>query len=213
MNLLKSLFLKPKQPHFEAHIASDLEYRFKDDKGRSYYEVGKVMKFPLERHSHRAQISQWMSSGLTSQELDKLLDAAEAQLEALVAGKKGSLAKAGAALHEIRTRKELVIHPDLMMQYIAVHLIREDESPYTVDLSIMDDKIASFRKMIAGGRLLDFFPLDCLTALNAHTNLSREEFQESWNESQMELKMLNQKIQYLKSNLKSENPLKTSTNP
>ena len=200
---------KKQQPEPQPHKATDLEYRFKDEQGKKYYEFGSVREFPLERHSHRAQVSQWMSAGLTSQELDKLLDAAESQLEALVAGKKGSLARVGAALHEIRNRKNMVIHSDLLMQYVAVHLIREDENPYSVDLAVMDEKIEAFRKMIAGGRLLDFFQLDCLTALNAHTKLSKEEFQEFWNESQTELKMLNQKIQYLKSNLKSGDPLKT----
>lgn len=207
---LKNIFRK-QPPKYQPLKATNLEYRFKDEQGKSYFEVGSVMKLPLERHSQRAQISQWMSSGLTSQELDKLLDVAEAQLEALVAGKKGSLARVGAALHEIRNRKNMVIHSDLMMQYIAVHLIREDEDPYTVNLAIMDEKIEAFRKMIAGGRLLDFFPLDCLTALNAHTKLSKEEFQTFWQDSQMELKMLNQKIQYLKSNLKSDVDLKTLT--
>lgn len=206
---LKNIFRKqpPEQQPLKAH---NLEYRFKDNDGKSYYEFPSVMDFPIERHSHRAQVAQWMSSGLTSAELDKLLDVAELQLESLVAGKKGSLARAGAALHEIRNRKNLVIHTDLMMQYIAVHLIREDEDPYTVDLSVMDQKIEAFRKMIAGGRLLDFFQLNCITALNAHMKLSSEEFQQSWTDSQMELKLLNQKIQYLKSNLKSESGSKTS---
>lgn len=207
MNLFKS---KPKEA--PPITATNLEFRFKDNDGVSYYEVGSVMKFPLERHTHRAQIAQWMSASLTSTELDKLLDVADEQLEALVAGKKGSLSRVGAVLNEIRNRKNMVLHPDLMMQYIAVHLVREDENPFTVDLNVMDQKIESFRKMIAGGRLLDFFHMDCLNALNAHTNLSKEEFQKFWIESQMELKTLNKKIEYLKSNLKSGDLLTTLIN-
>lgn len=191
---------------------SALEFKFKDNEGLSYYEVGNVMSFPLERHSKRAEIVQWMSAGLTSQELDKLLDIADEQLESLVAGKKGSLAKVGAILNELRTRKNLVIHHDLMLQYIAVHLIREDEDIYTIDLSLMDEKIEAFKRMIAGGRLLDFFQLNCIKSMNDHMNLSKEEFQMFWQESQTELKILNQKMLFLKSNLKSAVEGKTTTN-
>lgn len=207
--MMKLFSKKPEVP--VRHKAKDLDFKFKDDNNLSYYEVGKVMKFPLERNAKRAEIVQWMSSGLTSQELDKLLDVAEAQLEALVQGKKGSLSRVGAVLHEMRTRKDLVIHTDLMLQYIAIHLIREDEDPYTVDLAIMDQKIETFRKMIAGGRLFDFFQLNCISDLNAHMNLSKEEFQTFWDESQTELILLNQKIKFLKSNLNSDWDSMTST--
>lgn len=207
---IKNLFKRHKKNGTELK-ANQLEMTFTDMEGINYYRFPDFMAFPLERHARRAQITQWMASGLTNDELEKLIGIAETELENLVAGKKGSLSKVGAVLNQIKMRKELVLHHELVYQYIAVHYIRDDENPYQVDDMVMDAKIESFKRMVAGGRLLDFFQLKELNRINETIGLSSDEFQELWNASIVEQKILLQKIKFLISKLKSEIATKTTT--
>ena len=195
------------------HSIGDLTFAFKDDDGNKYYSFPTTIKFPLERHAKRNDIAMWMSAGLTATELHSLVNVAIQELENLVTGKKGSLPKASAALSQILLRSDLVLHHELMYQWIAVHYVRQDEPLYTVSDIIMDEKITAFRKMVAGGRLLDFFQLPELTNICNTIGMSSIEFQQSWKESEMEMLILNQKIKYLTSELKSLKKEKTSTIP
>ena len=196
---------EPKPP-----IYKDLEFAFKDMDGRSYYRFPATIDFPLDRHARRSDIITWMSSGLTGKELTELTDIAIQELENLASGKKGSIVKAAAVMHEIRNRQTLALHHELMYQFIAVHYIREGEDLFKVNDHIMDEKIEAFKAMVAGGRLLDFFHLPELTNICNTIGLSSEEFQSLWSESLVEMKVLQQKIQYLKSTIATTADGKTS---
>ena len=195
------------------HSIGDLEFIFKDQDGHKYYRFPTTVKFPLERHAKRADIATWMSAGLTSTELHKLVAVAIDELENMAAQKKGSLINASAALHQILLRSNMVLHHELMYQWFAVHYVRQDEPLYTVSDSIMDEKIEAFRKMVAGGRLLDFFQLPEVMNIANTIGMSKDEFQQSWKDSQTEMKVLNRKIEYLTSVLKSPKKEKISTIP
>lgn len=188
----------------------DLEFGFKDDDGNILRRFPSTIDFPLDRHARRSDIITWMSAGLTNKELNDLTDVAIAELENLAAGRKGSLVKAAAAMHEIRNRSTLALHHELMYQFIAIHYIREGEDPYRVNDSIMDQKIESFQKMVAGGRLMDFFHLPELRNICNIIGLSSEEFQSLWSESMVQMKVLNQKLKYLKSMTETTNADKIS---
>ena len=205
-------FLTRKTKPTEPPVAGwkDLEPAFTDMDGREYRRFPATIDFPLDRHARRSDIITWMSSGLTGKELADLTDIAIAELENLVAGKKGSLVKASAALHEIRNRQTLALHHELMYQFIAVHYIREGEDLWKVNDHIMDDKIEAFKKMVAGGRLLDFFHLPEVSNICNTIGLSSEEFQSLWSESMAQMKVLNQKLQFLKSMTVTTNEGKTS---
>jgi hypothetical protein len=86
-----------------------------------------------------------------------------------------------------------------MYQFIAIHYIREGEDLYKVNDTVMDQKIEAFKAMVAGGRLLDFFHLPELRNICNTIGLSSEEFQSLWSESMAEMKILKQKILFLKS--------------
>jgi len=206
MNLFKK---KPTQP--TPHQFKDLEFGFKDLDGRIYHRFPTTVQFPLERHAKRADIASWMSAGLTANELKSLVGIAIAELENLVAGKKGSLVRASAAMNQILVRDNMVIHHELMYQWIAVHYVRDDENLYTVSDNIMDEKIEAFKKMVEGGQLLDFFQLPELKNICNTIGLSSEEFQQYWSESMTQMRIMNQKLKYLTSELKSQQKKKTPT--
>jgi hypothetical protein len=120
-------------------------------------------------------------------------------LESLVRGEKGSLSRAAAAIMEAKNRQGLALHHELMYQFIAVHYVREDENINITTDHMTDKKVEAFKKMVAGGRLLDFFQLPEVTNICNTIGLSSEEFQTLWAESIAQMKVLNQKINYLKS--------------
>lgn len=201
---------KPKSNEPPSQGWKDLEPGFTDMQGREYRRFPKTIDFPLDRHARRSDIITWMSAGLTNQELTSLTDVAIQELENLASGKKGSIVKAAAAMHEIRNRQTLALHHELMYQFIAVHYIKEGEDLFKVNDHIMDDKIEAFKEMVAGGRLLDFFHLPELTNICNTIGLSSDEFQSQWSESMAEMRMLNQKLLYLKSMTATTSEGKTS---
>lgn len=202
-----------KQAKLTERTIKDMEYAFKDLDGNEYYRFPPTTAFPLARHAKRGEIIAWMSAGLTASELHSLLDLADKELENMVMGKTGSLAKVGAIHSQIRMRKDLVIHTELMYQFIGVHYLLKDEPLYTVSDEIMDLKIESFKKMVAGGLLLDFFQLPELNNICNTIGLSRDEFQQAWIESEVEMKLMNQKIKYLTSESRLHKREKTSKIP
>jgi len=206
MNLFKKKPTLPPPAQFK-----DLEVGFKDLDGHTYHRFPANIQFPLERHAKRADIASWMSAGLTSTELKSLVGVAITELENLVAGKKGSLVRASAAMNQILVRDNMVIHHELMYQWIAVHYVREDENLFSVSDNIMDEKIESFKKMVAGGQLLDFFQLPELKNICNTIGLSSEEFLQSWSESMTQMRIMNQKLKYLTSEQKSQQKKKTPT--
>ena len=204
-----SLF-KPKPTEAPPITYKDLEFAFKDDDGNSYYRFPPTIDFPLDRHARRSDIITWMSAGLTNNQLAELTDVAITELENLAAGRKGSIVKAAAAMHEIRNRSTLALHHELMYQFIAIHYIREGEDPYRVNDCIMDQKIEAVQKMVAGGRLMDFFHLPELRNICNTIGLSSDEFQSLWSESMVQMRILNQKLKYLKSTTETTKDAKTS---
>lgn len=185
-------------------------YGFDDLDGRVYRPFPPNEQFPLERFAKSADIIGWMSAGLTGAELAELIEAGELELENMVKGKPGSLSKIGAIFSQIKMRRTLSVHHELMYQFIAVHYLREDEPIYTISDEIMNEKILAFKKMVAGGRLLDFFHLPELNNICNTIGLSKEEFEQSWSESITEQRLMKQKIQYLTSVSKSQKNGKTS---
>lgn len=204
-------FWNKKQSPTKENSFNDLEKGFLDLDGKEYRRFPASVKFPLERHAKRCDIATWMSAGMTNNELKKLVNVAITELENMVAGKKGSLVNAAAAMHQILLRKNMVIHHELMYQWIAVHYVREDENLYTVSDTIMDEKIEAFKKMVEGGLLLDFFQLPELNNICNTIGLSSEEFQTSWAESVTQMRLMNQKIKFLTSEQKSQAKKKTPT--
>src|SRR3990167_5295698 len=124
---------------------SKLELCFTDSCGCKYYKFPEAMTLPVERFGKLQEFMMWMSAGLTSTELDTLLDEADkALMSGLTTGKNAS--KIGFVLTQIRERKTMVIHTDLLYNFLAVQVIREDEQAEHFNNAIHLDKIEQFKK-------------------------------------------------------------------
>ncbi len=155
-SLLK-LLKKPAVTH------KNLELAFQDTDGKRYYRIPAVMALPLERFGKAQEFIMWMSAGMTASELTSLISVVKDSLGELMKDmvskdkKSNALIKAGAAVNEMEMRAELVMHTELLYQFIAVHYIREDEPIDQYVESIQQEKVDAFKKMVSEGGAYAFF--------------------------------------------------------
>lgn len=176
---------------------SELEYRFTDTAGKKYYGFGKNMTMPVSRFGKLQEYIMWMSSGLSGSELDKLVDIAD---KALTDGltQKGNAAKVGSILTQIRERKNMVMHHELLINFIAVQVVREDESITEFDNQIHMEKVDQFLKDTKTNPLF-FFRLPELSRLWHLLKMSEQEWTIFWEESVLQQKILNEQLKIYQS--------------
>ena len=158
----------------------------------------------------------WMSAGMTATEMTSLIGVVKDALGSLVEEmstkekKHNALVKAGAAVNEMEMRANLVIHTELLYNFVAVHYIREDEPIDQYVETIQQEKVDAFKAMVSEGGAYGFFStLPELANINKSMNLSPEEWDGYWNASIKEQQRLRKVIQYLKSERKLEQDRKT----
>ena len=205
-----NLFTKKKPVPVKKLTAKDLDFGFKDTAGLSYYVINTQLGIGLEHYGKAMEFTMWMSAGVTAAELNTLLDVQEEVIEKIVEGKKGQLAILGWVNREIRLRQQMVIHTELLYNFIACHYIREDEPMTEWIESIHNEKVEAFKKCVKERTAYEFFQLPVLRNTTAISSMSSEEFQEHWTGSIREQQNLHKKIEYLKSELASAKDRKTS---
>src|SRR3990167_7035211 len=175
---------------------SKLELCFTDSTGRKYYKFPEAMSLPIERFGKLQEFMMWMSAGLTSAELDILLDEADkALMGGLTTGKNAS--KIGFVLTQIRERKNMVIHTEFLYNFLAVQVIREDEQAEHFNNAIHLDKIEQFKKETADGKTYDFFLHIGLKKLNDLFNMSEAEWTRFWGESLEAQRLLREAVKII----------------
>lgn len=161
---------------------SKLELCFTDSKGKKYYKFPEDMSLPLERFGKLQEYMMWMSAGLTSNELDLLLDEADKALTEGLTQKKNA-SKIGFIISQIRDRKSMVIHTELLYNFMAVQTVREDESAEVVNNAIHLEKVDQFKEETKSGKTYFFFHSLGLKKLNDLFNMSEAEWNKFWEES------------------------------
>lgn len=159
---------------------TDLIYAFTDKKGKKYYTFPEKMALSVDRWGELQKYLTFMSSALTGEELDEMIDVADKALtEGLLQKKNAS--KIGAILHEIRQRRDMVIHTELVYNYLAVQYIREDELPDRFNNVIQMEKVDQFKE--EDNKF--FFALPELKKLQDLFQMSEQEWIKYWKQSQM----------------------------
>lgn len=153
--MLKKWFFNKYEKEFLAHILKqkevmlvkdDLNFKFFDLDGNAYYEYPSTIYLPMARLAKLQEYVMWISAGISGDELDGMLKKADKALsDGLKAGKGASII--GFIIQELMDRKNMVIHEELFYNFIAVQLIRHDESPTQFNNEIQMQKVESFKKM------------------------------------------------------------------
>lgn len=136
-----------------------LELVFVDSDGRRYYRFMSDMEAPITRYKMFEMKFKEFSSGLSRDTLSMIIDAMESALKETdkkTGAMKPNIAMIGHLITEMRTRKENLIDPELMMEMVAYLYVREDENPAVIDEDIHRQKVAQFFKDSQTG-LYDFF--------------------------------------------------------
>jgi hypothetical protein len=145
MNLLKSVrkvFGQRKNRKFKDIT---LEFAFLSSDGSKMYIWNDKKALPLERLSEMLKIQEFISSGVDGETLELYLNEAELLISKGLSDPKVA-AQLAALFQTLKMRKTAFPHKDLLLNYAAIWLIREDEDPFKYDELIHKEKVRAFEK-------------------------------------------------------------------
>lgn len=193
--MLGRIFYKTFKPIFLKHYFNEQSKRsgfenmqksFIDSNNKQYYTPLNHFDFPSERVKAIEKGIMRLKAGLSEEDEDLILDTME---KALNSGKKSELSMIGHCIIEMRKRKDLVLHPDVLFDIVALKHIREDEKPHLVDPVIHREKVEQLKRDSNGG-LYDFFYKMGLTTLIPYLEKLESDWSEFMTEGATKVKAL-----------------------
>lgn len=198
----KEIWLKNKEKFLQYFIEesgekriekNNLEYRFHDSNGKIYYGFPESLPLPLERWGKMKDFLMYMNIGISLDEYTALIDVAEKNwLSFIKTGKNAS--KVGYIFQELRNRSRMIFHTELLYNFLAVQLIREDEDVAIFNNEIHNEKVNQFKKECANGQHYFFFQKPELKKLHEFSNFTKEQWLEYWKESEVQQMILKESL-------------------
>jgi len=146
--------------------------------GKVYYRfTGSSTIIPLERMGKMQDFLTMMSAGLDEKELTALIDVANGELALALAGKKGDVVKIGAVLNQIKERQQMILHDQLLWQFMAVQLVREDEPAAKFVQKIHDEKVEALQRLYWEKSDISLFTMPELKMLNDMLKCSPDDWE------------------------------------
>ena len=150
-------------------------------KGHRYFIYQNIFDIPIERMGRIQDLVIQLQRMLSREELDVFLENMENALNASVSGAAvKNLAQIGFLVGEMRKRKEMLIHPDVMMELAGAVLIREDQNPGEWNAEFEQKKVEAFRNAYKGKELYDFFVLAGLSQYFPNMEYLEEDWTIFW---------------------------------
>jgi hypothetical protein len=123
--------------------------------GVAYYRFARVENLPFARFEKLQEVLIAMESKLTSNELGNLLRAALGKIQDFRNGVKSALDESAWIISETLNRRDVLhVNGDLLLEMMAITIIRGDEKAGVIDSRIHDEKIKTFKANLSD---LDFF--------------------------------------------------------
>lgn len=197
MRFIYNLLRKRLLPYYLAEqnkpvTHKDLEYAFTDHEGKRYFRFPDALNLPLERYNKQAEYLQWMSARLTAENLTLLVDKALELIEKGIKQGKGASAVA-AILYQIKSRQEKIIPHEIILNYMAVQYVREDENPVQFNNELHKQKVVAFKKDVELTNTF-FLTLPEWRKFIKSTSISKEEWASYLEESLKENKILQESL-------------------
>jgi hypothetical protein len=152
------------------------------------------LAFPLCRFAEHIRLIELLSLGITGEEMDKIIQAMQG-LMAKGLAKPDNVSKLGALIENMKTRREYVLHKDILINIVALHCIRSDESAYKFDAIIHSDKVKDLSEFANKEESYGFFLRAGLEKLSTYMKVSTEELVQSINESALLIRQLNKTLE------------------
>lgn len=174
---------------------SQLEQIFVDRKGQIYYRFPESTALPIERLGKVNEFIAWMSAGMSGSEQELFLNEIDkALMDGLRNQDKRSAARIGSVVQQMRERRKMIIHTELLYNFLAVQWVREDEQPDVYNNEIQMQKVEQFKEEVAHSNSYFFFQQRELKRLNDLLNFTEEEWERYWQESQLKQKALKEAL-------------------
>jgi hypothetical protein len=152
-----------------------LRFEFTDSKGMKYYRFQDDMDIPILRKGELERVLIEIKAGISKDELELIIKAMYKAINNEEGGRViPNIALIGHLIEELNNRRELLIHPELLFESVAILYIREDEDPAIVDKEILRNKIEQLKKDSVEG-LYDFFYTKGLSEYMPYLPKSEEE--------------------------------------
>lgn len=193
---------------------AQLEQCFVDRNGKRYYRFPESVALPIERLGERDKLMMWMSAGLTASEQEMFFEEIDKALSDGLANKdKRASARIGSCIQQMRERRKMVIHTELLYNFLAVQWVREDEAPDTYNQEIQLQKVAQFKEEVAHSNSYFFFQQKELKRYFDFTNFTEAEWNQWWSESVVKQKALRTALEVYSEGLSksSKEPIKETT--
>lgn len=186
-----------------------LEFAFLDSEGNQYDKFTNDMDIPVLRKGQLSRMEQELYSCISDEELKDFMQVMEDALNNTdkAGHMKPNIGLIGKMITEIKQRKQLLLHPDLMFNIVACMYIRRDENPAEFDLEIQEQKVAQLKKDSTGG-LYDFFYSSGIKELLPFLTITEKKLDEYLEVAQSEIKIQNK---WIKSHLKKEPTLEPTS--
>jgi hypothetical protein len=176
--------------------------------GHKYYIYSNIFDIPIERMGRVQDLVIQLQRMVSREELDVFLENMENALNASVSGAAvKNLAQIGFLVGEMRKRKEMLIHPDIMMELAGAVLIREDQNPGEWNAEFEQKKVEAFRNAYKGKALYDFFVLAGLSQYFPNLEYLEEDWIIFWEMASSRLESMQE---LLKSELSAQNSTSTT---
>ena len=198
-NQLKSEFIREIETRKPTSV-NNLEFAFIGLDGKKYYHFPNHLNLPIERFAVKRKLLSWMAFGLDTSEYDKLIDLADTALQSGLKTGKGAV-DIGWVLKEMKYRREMTQHTELIYQFIALHYIREDEKADIFSNDIQMEKVAQFKKEVEEFGSAFFLTKNELSSIYNMTEMSEQEWTAFWHESLIKQEALKMQIKNLKREL------------
>lgn len=167
MNLLKYFRKKKEATPIKPQWAAKCDMVHVDNSGKAYYKFTDELDMPILRKNELDKNLMELRYG---SDLDDVLASMTGALNESHGGKiKPNTTQIGFFCKELRDRKKYLIEGETLFKICANTLIRDDESPYLVDQTLLKEKCETFKNEINENGLYLFF---CKVDLRKYLNLS-----------------------------------------
>lgn len=156
---------------------------------KNYYVYSNVFDMPMIRLGKIQVLLGQLSSCVSSTELDAfILDMQKALDEATSGSAVKSIGKIGFLTEELKRRKEMLVHPDLMLRICAACCIAEDEDPTVWNEEHEYKKFDRIKHHYSGGGgLFPFFRSIGLTQFLPEISNIESDFTQYWESAKTKL--------------------------
>lgn len=147
-----------------------------------YYRFPDSLSLPFPRYAMAKDYLALLASGLDRDEHRKLLDE---QAKCIQEGLKNPKAAARAAQinQEMAGRLDMTLHHELIINFLAVQIVRDDENPLIFNNQIQLQKVEYFIKESDEGNAAFFLRSQVMSKVFDFSKTTENELMKFWNES------------------------------